>query len=168
MTSPQFTTQEEIQAGAYSGAYFRISNFVIAANNWFLSTPLQEEIDVGDTIFGSLLVPAQIPEQQKVRLTRYAEEFALEDAVDLVNEITNNITQDPEFDKTVSKAEVESFVLNNLYRDWEYDEENQLLTPSGDLEPVEGKAWHNVARLYVNNKQRETLRDPSALLFEDK
>ena len=31
MTSPQFTTQEEIQAGAYSGAYFRISNFVIAA-----------------------------------------------------------------------------------------------------------------------------------------
>ena len=167
MTSPQFTTQEEFEKGQ-EGAYFRIADFVIAANNWFLSTPLQEEIDVGDAIFGSLLVPAQIPEQQKVRLTRYAEEFTFEDAVDLVNEITNNITQDPEFDKTVSKAEVESFVLNNLYRDWEYDEETQVLTPSGDLEPVEGKAWHNVARLYVNNKQRETLRDPSALLFEDK
>lgn len=164
MTSPQLTTELEIQAGAY----FRIANFVKAANNWFLSTPLQEEIDVGDAIFGSLLVPVQIPEQQKVRLTRYAEEFTFEDAVDLVNEITNNITQDPEFDKTVSKAEVESFVLNNLYRNWEYDEEKQVLTPSGDLEPVEGKAWHNVARLYVNNKQRETLRDPSALLFEDK
>ena len=125
MTSPQFTTQEEFEKGQ-EGAYFRIADFVIAANNWFLSTPLQEEVDVGDAIFGSLLVPAQIPEQQKVRLTRYAEEFALEDAVDLVNEITKNITQDPEFDKTVSEAEVQFFVLNNLYRDWEYDEENQL------------------------------------------